>query len=63
MDPRMTGALAPPLLPIAIRSVYSLQIIVPVVQRIEEGFPNPTNFPSHEGSGVKQSRQEAPIPA
>jgi len=27
-------------LPISIQSVYSLQIIVPVVQRIERRFPN-----------------------
>ena len=27
-------------LPISIQSVYSFQIIVPVVQRIEQGFPN-----------------------
>ena len=27
-------------LPISIQTVYSLQIIVPVVQRIEQGFPN-----------------------
>jgi hypothetical protein len=27
-------------LPISILSVYSFQIIVPVVQRIEQGFPN-----------------------
>jgi hypothetical protein len=26
-------------LPISIQSVYSFQIIVPVVQRIEQGFP------------------------
>ena len=26
-------------LPISIQSVYSLQVIVPVVQRIEQGFP------------------------
>jgi hypothetical protein len=31
--------IAPALLPIAIQAVYSLQIIVPVVQRIEQGFP------------------------
>jgi hypothetical protein len=28
------------MLPISIQSVYSFQIIVPVVQRIEQGFPN-----------------------
>src|SRR5439155_19714833 len=28
-------------LPISIQSVYSFQIIVPVVQRIEQGFPKP----------------------
>ncbi len=27
------------ILPISIQSVYSFQIIVPVVQRIEQGFP------------------------
>jgi hypothetical protein len=27
-------------LPISIQSVYSFQIIVPVVQRTEQGFPN-----------------------
>src|SRR5438093_9801140 len=27
-------------LPISIQSVYSFQIVVPVVQRIEQGFPN-----------------------
>ena len=27
-------------LPISIQAVYSLQIIVPVVQRTEQGFPN-----------------------
>jgi hypothetical protein len=32
--------IAPPLLPIPIQAVYSLQIIVPVVQRTEQGFPN-----------------------
>jgi hypothetical protein len=38
------------LLPISIQSVYSFQIIVPVVQRIEQGFPNPAGFPSHEAN-------------
>jgi hypothetical protein len=33
--------IAPLLLPIAIQAVYSFQIIVPVVQRIEQGFPKP----------------------
>src|SRR6266699_4523308 len=28
------------ILPISILSVYSFQVIVPVVQRIEQGFPN-----------------------
>jgi len=37
-------------LPIFIQSVYSFEIIVPVVQRTEQGFPNPADFPSHEGS-------------
>jgi hypothetical protein len=27
-------------------------VVVPVVQRIEQGFPNPAGFPSHEGSGA-----------
>jgi hypothetical protein len=31
--------IAPPLLPIAIQAVYSFEIIVPVVQRTEQGFP------------------------
>jgi len=31
--------IAPPLLPIAVQSVYAFQIVVPVVQRIEQGFP------------------------
>ena len=50
-------------LPISIQSVYSLQVIVPVVQRIEQGFPNPPCFPSHEASGAGLNRQKAPIPA
>jgi hypothetical protein len=33
--------IAPPLLPTSIQSVYSFQIAVPVVQRIEQGFPKP----------------------
>jgi hypothetical protein len=37
--PKKSVRIAPPLLPIAIQAVYSLQIIVPVVQRIEQGFP------------------------
>jgi len=36
---------------------------VPVVQRIEQGFPNPTGFPSHEGSGASTSCQKPPIRA
>jgi len=47
----------------SIQSVYSFKSIVPVVQRIEQGFPNPTDFPSHEGSGASWNRQKAPIPA
>jgi hypothetical protein len=39
--PKKTLRITPPLLPIAIQAVYSLQIIVPVVQRIEQGFPKP----------------------
>jgi hypothetical protein len=39
--PKKSLRIAPPLLPIAIQAVYSLQIIVPVVQRIEQGFPKP----------------------
>jgi hypothetical protein len=54
--------IAPPLLPIAIQTVYSLQITVPVVQRIERRFPNPAGFPSHEGSKTRRNRQIAPIP-
>jgi hypothetical protein len=34
-------------LPISIQSVYSLQIIVPVVQRTEQGFPK--TLGSHNG--------------
>jgi hypothetical protein len=37
--PKKSLRIAPPLLPIAIQAVYSLQIIVPVVQRTEQGFP------------------------
>jgi hypothetical protein len=37
--PKKSLRIAPPLLPISIQSVYSFQIIVPVVQRIEQGFP------------------------
>ena len=37
--PKKSLRIAPPLLPIAIQTVYSFQIIVPVVQRIEQGFP------------------------
>jgi len=33
------AAVPPGILPISIQSVYSFQIIVPVVQRIEQGFP------------------------
>jgi hypothetical protein len=39
--PKKSVRIALPLLPIAIQAVYSLQIIVPVVQRIEQGFPKP----------------------
>jgi hypothetical protein len=35
------GAHRNTILPISIRSVYSFPIIVPVVQRIEQGFPKP----------------------
>jgi hypothetical protein len=31
--------IAPPLSPIVVQAVYSLQIIVPVVQRTEQRFP------------------------
>jgi hypothetical protein len=31
--------IASPLLPIFVQSVYSFQIVVPVVQRTEQGFP------------------------
>jgi hypothetical protein len=37
--PKKSLRIAQPLLPIAIQTVYSFQIIVPVVQRIEQGFP------------------------
>src|SRR5437868_9943889 len=33
--------------PISIQFVYFFQFIVPVVQRIEQGFPNPKASPSH----------------
>jgi hypothetical protein len=42
------------LLPISIQSVYSFQIIVPVVQRIEQGFPNSKRLFRH--ASTKQIR-------
>jgi hypothetical protein len=38
--PRQIAAHSNRILPISIQSVYSFHIIVPVVQRIEQGFPN-----------------------
>jgi hypothetical protein len=37
---------------IGTRNSKIANIAVPVVQRIEQGFPNPAGFPSHEGSGA-----------
>ena len=36
---------------------------VPVVQRIEQGFPNPTDSPSREGGEASGNRQKASVPA
>src|SRR5260370_38917566 len=60
--PKKSLRIAPPLLPIVIQAVYSLQIIVPVVQRIERRFPNPTGFPSHEGKRSYARCHKASIP-
>jgi hypothetical protein len=51
--------IAPPLLPIAIQAVYSLQIIVPVVQRIEQGFPKRKTAFLQQFAGVIRSPQTA----
>jgi len=44
-------------LPISIQSVYSFQIIVPVVQRIEQGFPNAKMAFLHQFANVISSAQ------
>jgi len=44
-------------LPISIQSVYSFQIIVPVVQRIKQGFPNAKAPFLRESSEVVNSAQ------
>src|SRR5438309_11391212 len=46
----------------AIENLKSKMSAVPVVQRIEQGFPNSHGFPSHEGSKSCWSRQKASIP-
>ena len=48
---------APSPLPIAIQAVYSLQIIVPVVQRTEQGFPKGKARFSHEFAKLINSAQ------
>jgi hypothetical protein len=45
---------------VSIQFVYSFQIIVPVVRRKEQGFPNPNGFPWNEANRLSGSRQEAP---
>src|ERR1043166_1170840 len=52
--PKQSLRVAPPLLPIPNRSVFSFQIVLPLVQRTEQGFanskrnflPNPRSFAS-----------------
>ena len=44
-------------LPISIQSVYSFQIIVPVVQRIEQGFPKGKAPPLLESADVVSNVQ------
>jgi hypothetical protein len=46
-------------LPISIQSVYSFQIIVPVVQRKEQGFPNAKTLLSQEFAQVISRAQIA----
>src|SRR5438034_11815754 len=46
-------------LPILIRFVYSFQIIVPVVQRIEQGFPNAKTVSLQQFAEVVSSAQIA----
>ncbi len=50
-----------PLLPIAIQAVYSFQIIVPVVQRTEQGFPNAKTPLLHKFAQVIRSTQSVTI--
>ena len=46
-------------LPISIQSIYSLQIIVPVVQRIEQGFPKDKTAFLQESPNDIRSTQSA----
>ena len=46
----------------AIENLKSQLLPFPVIQRIERGFPNPTGFPSHEGSKIIGNCQKGPIP-
>jgi hypothetical protein len=46
-------------LPISIQSVYSFQIIVPVVQRIEQGFPKAKTAVLLESPSVINNAQDA----
>jgi hypothetical protein len=48
-------------LPISIQFVYSFQIIVPVVQRIEQGFAKDKTVFLHELTAVISSAQTAPF--
>src|SRR5438874_12801959 len=48
-------------LPISIQSVYSFQIIVPVVQRIEQGFPKSKTSLLQKYAGLVSGEQIAVI--
>jgi hypothetical protein len=57
--PQAIAACRTGILPISIQSVYSFQIIVPVVQRIERRFPKAKTALLHEFAQVISSAQTA----
>src|SRR5436853_7920423 len=59
LAPREIAGRRKGVLPISIQSVYSFQIVVPVVQRIEQGFPKPKPAFSLESADIVTRAQTA----